>query len=329
MRTRKTDHIVLASQSIPVSKNPDGRFFYEPMLSAHPSASISADFFGKSMRIPLWISSMTGGSAEAGRINRMLAEACAEFDLGMGLGSCRILLGSNDDIADFNMRPILGQERPLFANIGISQLEQLLEQKKADWVHELVKKRLDADGLFIHVNPTQEWFQPEGDRQKRPAIEVIQEFSETVQGQYRLMVKEVGQGMGPKSLEALCYLHIDGIEFGAYGGTNFATVEMLRNSSEIAQSLSPLAAIGHSADEMLQIMNDLYPVAPNLRLIVSGGIVNFLDGYYFVSKSKYPSLYGMANVLLNHALISKKSLFDFIRAEIDGYMYAQRFLVVR
>lgn len=329
MKTRKTDHIALAAQSIPASKDPDSRFLYEPMLSAHPTAPNPIDFFGKAMSIPLWMSSMTGGSVEAGKINRMLAEACAEFNLGMGLGSCRILLEGNDHIEDFDMRPILGAERPMFANIGISQLEQILGQKRSDMIHELVVNRLDADGLFIHVNPTQEWFQPEGDRLKRPAIEVIQEFAEEVKSQYKLMVKEVGQGIGPKSLEQLCNLPIDGIEFGAYGGTNFATIEMMRRTSETTQALSPLASIGHSAEEMLQTMNDLYEKAPNLRLIVSGGINNFLDGYYFVSKSKFHTLYGMANVLLNHALTSQKSLFDFVKAEIDGYMYAQRFLVAR
>ena len=48
-----------------------------------------------------WISSMTGGTEKAGVINRNLARLANEFGLGMGLGSCRNLLYSDEYLADF------------------------------------------------------------------------------------------------------------------------------------------------------------------------------------------------------------------------------------
>lgn len=45
-------------------------------------------------------------------------------------------------------------------------------------------------------------------------------------------MKEVGQGMGPKSMEALLNLPLEAIEFGAYGGTNFALLELMRDHPE-------------------------------------------------------------------------------------------------
>ena len=37
----------------------------------------------------------------------------------------------------------------------------------------------------------------------------------------RVIVKEVGQGMGPESIKRLLDLPIEAVEFGALGGTNF------------------------------------------------------------------------------------------------------------
>ena len=330
MSQRKTDHIKMAALSAPTTSNSDERFYYEPLLEAHPKELPTVNFLGKEMKMPLWISSMTGGSKEANQINHLLAEACAEFGLGMGLGSCRTLLKSDEHFDDFNLRSIIGPDLPFYANLGIAQLEQMLEEKSIGRMHDLVNQ-LKADGLFIHVNPTQEWLQPEGDRFKRPAIETIKEIIQAVNGEYKLIVKEVGQGMGPESLEQLLKLNIDGIEFGAFGGTNFASIEIMRNNGRLANFMYPLATIGHNANEMVDIVNEItmdHPVQCK-QVVVSGGIRNFLDGYYFTQKCSIPAVYGMAGVILQHALTSKKDLFDFIEAEKHGYTFAQSFLKIK
>lgn len=331
MVKRKIDHIKLAETSIPASGTPDPRFNYEPLLSAHPAGNEEVKFLGKTMNHPLWISSITGGSSDSGRINRYLAEAAAEFGLGIGLGSCRTLLKSNKYFEDFNLRPILGDNVPFFANIGIAQLEDLIDKKNLDKIHELVKVKLQADGLIIHVNPVQEWLQPEGDLFKRPPIETIIEFIEDLNHEYKIIIKEVGQGIGPDSLELLLKLEVDCIEYGAYGGTNFPAIEINRNKNSYSKYLKPLASIGHNANEMIEITNKL--AAKNSyycnNLIISGGINNFLDGYYFIKRSTLPAIYGMANSLLRNALISKEELLNFIKAEIEGYKFASRFLSIK
>jgi isopentenyl-diphosphate Delta-isomerase len=331
MTQRKTDHITLAALSAPATSIPDERFFYEPLLSAHPTENCEIDFLGKTMKHPLWISSMTGGSEEAGKINRILAEACLEFRLGMGLGSCRTLLKSDEFFDDFNLRPILGNEQPFFANLGIAQLEELISKKETGKVHELVINKLKADGLIIHVNPTQEWLQPEGDLFKKPPIETIIEFIDDLKKIYPVIIKEVGQGIGPESLVRLLDLDIDGLEFGAFGGTNFATVEIMRNQQGHSEFMYPLATFGHNPSDMLDMVNDIvfdHPVKCK-NLIISGGIRNFLDGFYYTKKSILPSVYGMANVLLQHAMTSKDDLLNFLKAEVEGYQYSNQFLRIR
>jgi isopentenyl-diphosphate delta-isomerase len=100
MSDRKKDHIELA-QSAQIKKLNDG-FYYEPMLSAHPTevTDISINFLGKRLLAPLWVSSMTGGTQKAKLINTNLAKAANQFGLGMGLGSCRSLLNSDERKSD-------------------------------------------------------------------------------------------------------------------------------------------------------------------------------------------------------------------------------------
>ena len=119
MTDRKKDHIDLAFKARAQMDEIDRRFNYEPLMAKHPSGELPAfDFLGKTMRAPIWISSMTGGTRLAGKINRNLARACNKFGLGMGLGSCRALLESDEHLEDFDLRNIIGTELPFFANLG-------------------------------------------------------------------------------------------------------------------------------------------------------------------------------------------------------------------
>jgi len=70
--SRKLDHIQLAFES--QLSDVDSRFYYEPMLSPHPvTLGVPAlTFAGVEMKAPIWISSMTGGAALAGKINLLL-----------------------------------------------------------------------------------------------------------------------------------------------------------------------------------------------------------------------------------------------------------------
>lgn len=328
MEERKKDHISLAFQSqLPIS-HIDSRFYYEPMLAAHPvGMSSSIKFLGKELAVPFWVSSMTGGTAVAKTINQNLARACNEFGMGMGLGSCRILLDDPQHIDDFDVRDILGSHLPFYANIGICQLEELLENNELDRLTDIVK-RLRTDGVIVHVNPLQEWFQAEGDRIKRPPIETIAQLLEMVD--YPVIVKEVGQGMGYQSLSALLKLPLAAVEFAAFGGTNFSKMEMLRSNSPEDDALAGFAAVGHSAAEMVEMVNDIVQdgaVGCN-QLIISGGVENFLDGYYLLSKSSLPAVVGMASAFLKYAQ-DYELLKRFVMAQVRGLRLAQAYLRVK
>lgn len=327
---RKQDHIELAFKAQVLNSQLDDRFYYEPVIAGHPNEDfdISLSFLGKTMKAPIWVSSMTGGAKHAHQINHNLAKAVKEFGLGMGLGSCRNLLYDQQHFADFDLRNIIDNQ-PFYANLGIAQVEHQLLQGASHKIAELLNK-LQVDGLIIHINPLQEWIQPEGDFFARPPIETIQRFIDHFPDT-SLIIKEVGQGFGPKSLQKLLELPIDAIDFGAAGGTNFSKLEMLRTQPSLVESSIPLTTLGHSALEMIQFIKDIIRKTKTIdkELIISGGISNYLDGYYLISQSPLKSIYGQASNFLRHATQDYPTLQDFVSSQIKGYQLAKSLLTIK
>lgn len=326
MKQRKKDHLELALLSQTNLNTKDNRFIYEPLFHAHPSGVVETiEFMGKKMRLPMWISSMTGGTEYAGHINRNLARACKEFGMGMGLGSCRVILDDDTYFKQFDVRQFIGNEQPLYANLGISQVEKALRNRNISVILRMVEK-LKADGLFIHVNPIQEWLQPEGDIIERPPIETIQEFIE--KSNIPVAIKEVGQGFGYESLKALLELPIEAVEFAAFGGTNFAKIELERSEPVRKKMLEPLSFIGNDVYQMLDWANEIYDngKVKCKYLILSGGVKSYLDGYYLVSKSKIPAVFGMASPFLQHARVGYDMLQEYVTYQADGYRVAKNYL---
>ena len=208
--------------------------------------------------------------------------------------------------------------------------KELLANKEAGRITELVKK-LEADGLIVHVNPLQEWLQPEGDRFARPPLQTITDFMEKVD--MPVIVKEVGQGMGKESLRALLQLPLAAVDFAANGGTNFARLELMRSTEEMQEIYGPLALVGHSAEEMVDLTNELaLELGERLacrRVIISGGITNFLDGYYLVQKSSLTAIYGQASGFLKHARGDYQDLFRYTESVVKGLEMAYAFLSVK
>lgn len=310
----------------------DKRFYYEPILAGHPheETDISIEFLGRKLLVPIWVSSMTGGTELAMTINTNLAKACGEYGMGMGLGSCRALLESNERLSDFAMRKYM-QDQPLYANLGIAQIEQLIDSGKSNLIPELVKK-LEADGLIIHINPLQEWLQPEGDTYHSSPLDLIKKVIDKYPD-LNIIVKEVGQGMGPKSLSALYQLPIQAVDFAAGGGTNFAKLELHRSTEEYSASYGGLAQVGHSANEMVELTNrvfsDLGDKVQCNETIISGGIKDYLDGYYSTEKLDGKAVYGQASGFLKHAMKDYETLQEHVESQIKGLKMANNFLTIR
>jgi len=327
---RKIDHIDLARRAQTLASEVDSRFYYEPLISAHPNelTDLSLHFLGKKLSAPLWVSSMTGGVGPARHINQNLAQVCREFGLGMGLGSCRVLLEEKKYFNDFNLRPILGRDLPFYANLGIAQVENLVLKNNSKKIEDLILS-LDADGLIVHVNPLQEYFQVEGDKFCISPLETLTKLCSQINT--KIIVKEVGQGMGPKSLKALLDLPIAAIELAAFGGTNFSKLEQIRAKTADNATTKALSKVGLSALEMISLLNSyksLNPKYTDKQIIISGGINDVLDGFYLREICQYNCVIGQAKNFLNHAN-NYEELKKFVTSEIMGLKVAKTYLHVK
>jgi isopentenyl-diphosphate delta-isomerase len=326
---RKLDHIQLAEQSQFKIFEQNKDFYYEPLFSADTSSmDLSLTFLGKRMMNPIWISSMTGGLGEALIINKNLARLTNEFKLGMGLGSCRSFFFKGERKEDFALRELVG-EQPFYANLGIAQIEEIIINKNINKLKNHILE-LQCDGLIIHINPIQEFLQPEGDRIKLSPLETLKIFLENTD--IPVIIKEVGQGFGPKSLEELMSLPIAAIELAGLGGTNFASVELARQSLSEAskrENLQSLAGVGHTPMEMIQWINDLTAKKPYScqSFIISGGVDGFLTGYKYLSSLQVKDkVYGQGYQLLKRANGDYAILRDYFMSEIEGLKFAHGYL---
>jgi len=360
--SRKEDHIELAFRSQVEVMALDGRFDYEPLLAAHPEpGSLPAVAFGnKTMKAPLWVSSMTGGTEKAYVINQNLGRVCAEFGLGMGLGSCRPLLYGKDRLVDFDIRPLTGDAVPLYANLGVAQVQEMLDAGREGEIAQMCDL-LRVDGLIVHVNPLQEAMQPEGDHFEVAPIVTIKALLVSLPD-LPLIVKEVGQGMGPRSLAQLLELPLLAIDTAANGGTNFSKLELYRSDDMRREVYGPIVGVGHGAAEMVQMINELVMlsrlqdidddqvvrlpsyVQPARRipqeskalaqvqckhLVISGGLQNFLDGYYLTEASELPAVYGQASAFLRYAREDYDTLQRYVGSQIRGLELARSYLRAR
>ncbi len=324
---RKNQHIKLVEKSQTQREFVDSRFNYEPLLNSHTDNNETFRFLGNKIGAPIFISSMTGGSKKSEKINRIIAGAAKNFKLPMGLGSLRPYI-ENRHVQSFNIRRYIGDEVLLFGNLGITQVEQLLARKEIFKIDKAIEE-LELDGIIIHINPLQEWVQPEGDRLINPPIITLEKV--LPQLKTKIIIKEVGAGFGKESLKSLLQLPIDVIDLSSFGGTNFTKLELLRNKKSIYNLQSPLINIGETPDQMIQNLNSFFKKGIGLEkeFIISGGIKNFLDGYYYNTILNSKSIYGYANNILKHAKKSEKSLHEFLEYEIRNYGFAQNFLQIK
>jgi len=101
---RKADHIRINLDEDVRSGLTTGLERYHFVHQALPELNLEdidlgQTLFGRTLKAPILISSMTGGTDEAGRINRTLARAAQETGIAMGLGSQRAAM-EQPELAD-------------------------------------------------------------------------------------------------------------------------------------------------------------------------------------------------------------------------------------
>lgn len=230
---------------------------------------LSTNLFGKRIKAPLLVSSMTGGPDRAAAINTHLATACEALGIGFAVGSQRVAIEANvDGGLDANLRRV-APSIPIMANFGAAQLNKGFGRDAALRAIEMI----EADALIIHLNPLQEAVQTEGDRDWSGILEKIEALAASID--VPMVVKEVGSGISAAMAKQLASAGVRAIDVAGAGGTSWAAVEAER-AKTAQQAAIARAFVGWGQPTSEAIMEVRKAVADTV-VIGSGGIRDGLD----------------------------------------------------
>jgi isopentenyl-diphosphate delta-isomerase len=236
------------------------------------STDLRVNFLDKELAAPLMITGMTGGHSVAEKINCALAKAASSVGVALGVGSQRAAIENPSLVNTFrSARECGGSELVVIANIGAPQLV------KGYTVKELRKavEMIDADAIAIHLNASQEAFQPEGDHDYRGVVDKIGDILDSIG--VPVIVKETGHGI---SYEVALELYKRGIrlfDVSGAGGTSWVKVEYyraLRKDKLLALAAKTFAEWGIPT---AQSIVETRWAAPTSCIIASGGVRTGLD----------------------------------------------------
>jgi isopentenyl-diphosphate delta-isomerase len=224
---------------------------------------------GKSLRAPIVIAAMTGGTEEAARVNRELSRIAEERGYGFGLGSQRAMFTRRETRATYEVRS--GAPTTLvLGNLGVVQARAMSTADVRD-----VADGVGADALCVHLNPAMELVQPGGDRDFRGGLETIARL--VTELGLPVVVKETGCGLSRSVGTRLRSVGVSHVDVSGAGGTSWVAVETKRAE----------AAADHPARELGEALWDWgIPTAASIgslaplgfeTIIATGGVSTGLD----------------------------------------------------
>ncbi|MEH1779759.1 MAG: type 2 isopentenyl-diphosphate Delta-isomerase [Nostoc sp.] len=273
-QNRKADHIrICLEEDVQSHQITNGLERYRfthcclPELN-YNDIDISTTFLGKHLGAPLLISSMTGGTEQAGIINQRLAQVAQDYKIAMGVGSQRVAVEKPQVADTFAVRKY-APDVLLFANLGAVQLNYKYGLDECLRVVDI----LEADALILHINPLQECIQPQGDTNFRGLLEKISKLCSKIS--IPVIAKEVGNGISAAIAQKLIAAGVAAIDVAGAGGTSWAKVESERAESPLQRRLGiTFADWGLPTAECITTIR---AIAPDVPLIASGGLRHGLD----------------------------------------------------
>lgn len=304
---RKADHIKINLEKDVRSALTTGLEKFHFIHEALPELNLdeidtSLNLFGKKLKAPILISSMTGGTAEAGTINLRLAEAAQAAGIAMGLGSQRTAIENPERAATFQVRKV-APDVLLFANLGAVQLNYGYGVEECQRAVEMI----EADALILHLNPLQEAVQEGGDTNWKGLAKKIEQVCKKIE--VPVIAKEVGWGISKKTAKLLVECGVSAIDVAGAGGTSWSQVEMYRAPDEFTRNLAAsFVGWGIPTAESIRMVKK---AAPGVTIFASGGIKDGLDIAKCIALGA--SLGGMAGQFLKAAAVSTELTVEMLK----------------
>lgn len=271
---RKLDHLrIVLGEDVTAKGITSGWARYRFRHRAVPELALdeidtSTMLFGKRLKAPLLISSMTGGANDAERINLQLAEAAEEMGVAFGVGSQRAALMKDSLARTYQVRKV-APTTVLLANLGAVQLNYgfgIAECRRA-------VEMIEADALILHLNALQEAVQPEGNTNFKGLLRKIEMVCRDLD--VPVIAKEVGNGIGAEDARRLVEAGVSVIDVAGAGGTSWSEVERFRHTHE--QGRTTAAVFAGWGIPTTQAIQEVRAALPEITLIGSGGVRNGMD----------------------------------------------------
>jgi isopentenyl-diphosphate Delta-isomerase len=274
IENRKTEHIrINLEKDVQFPHLTTGLENYRFMHQALPEINLAdvdstITLFGKTLSAPILISSMTGGTDLAYRINQRLAEVAQANNIAMGLGSQRAGVEHPELVYSYQVRNV-APDILLFANIGAVQFNYGYGAEQCQRAIDMI----EADALILHFNVLQEAVQPEGDTNFAGLLSKVEQVCKAVS--VPVIAKEVGWGFSERDVRRLASVGVAAIDVAGSGGTSWSEVEYHRAPTAFhARVAAAFADWGIPTADAIQ-----YAVkgAPGLPIIASGGLRDGID----------------------------------------------------
>jgi len=321
IKLRKLDHIVISLQKKVEEGDP---LFSEVELVHQPlpelnigEISLETEFLGKRLAAPIIITGMTGGHPLGGELNALLAEVAEERRLAIGVGSQRAALVERELERTYRVVRETAPSVPVIGNIGA---QQLLADNYVEMV-ERAAEMLEADAVAIHLNPSQESFQPEGDPHYRGVVERLSKLIERVR--VPLIVKETGCGISKETAALLKQVGVKIIDVAGRGGTSWIKAEMYRSlrSGDYLKAGAARTFLEWGIPTAISVL-EVKSAYPEATVICSGGVRSGLDVAKCIALGA--DYAGMALPFLRAAVKGKahlEMLVDRVEFELRAAMF--------
>ncbi len=310
---RKADHLRIAlEEDVQFPRLTSGFERYQLVHNALPEVNLEEvdlqiSMFGKTLQAPLLISSMTGGTKEAGEINRRLAEAAEVRGIAMGVGSQRVALEHPDQAYTFHVRQV-APSILLFANLGAVQLNY---EYSIDHCRRAVEM-IEADALILHLNPLQEALQADGNWNWSGLLRKIEVICRTLD--VPVIAKEVGWGISASVARQLVNAGVAAIDVAGAGGTSWSEVEYHRAPNTRFRHLArAFADWGLPTALSLQWVRRVVP--SHVAVFASGGIRTGIDAVKALALGA--DMVGMATPFLHAATQGTSAIIETIDLMMD------------
>ncbi len=307
IQNRKADHIrICLEEDVSGRGITTGLERYRFVHQALPELDLAAvdtsrKLWLHSLRLPLLISSMTGGAPHAEGINRNLALAAQELGLAMGVGSQRAALKDPQLAPTYQVRRY-APGVPLFANLGAVQLNYSYALDECKRAVDMI----EADALVLHLNAVQEAVQPEGDTNFAGLALKIEQVCRGLD--VPVIAKEVGWGISAQVAALLWQAGVAAIDVAGAGGTSWSQVELHRIPAErdrlVAEAFADWGI--PTADSLLMVREAGVP--DGRKLFASGGIRNGIDAAKALALGA--DLVGIARPFLKAAALSVEATVE-------------------